>query len=42
MHGNGLFKWPDGKVYNGEYIQDKKDIEENANENEQKDEKADE
>lgn len=25
MHGKGLFAWPDGKVYNGEYINDKKE-----------------
>jgi len=25
MHGKGLFAWPDGKVYIGEYIDDKKE-----------------
>jgi hypothetical protein len=25
MHGQGLYKWPDGKSYNGEFKFDKKD-----------------
>jgi hypothetical protein len=25
MHGRGLFKWPDGRTYEGEYISDKKE-----------------
>lgn len=25
MHGVGLFTWPDGKKYNGKYVNDKKD-----------------
>ncbi len=25
MEGKGVFKWPDGRVYNGEYKNDKKD-----------------
>jgi len=24
MHGKGVFNWPDGKKYDGEYLQDKK------------------
>jgi len=24
MHGKGTFKWPDGRVYVGEYFEDKK------------------
>ena len=24
MHGVGIFKWPDGKVYNGQYDRDQK------------------
>ena len=24
MHGRGLFKWPDGRMYDGEYMNDKK------------------
>lgn len=24
MHGKGIFKWPDGRVYEGDYIEDKK------------------
>jgi hypothetical protein len=25
MHGKGVFKWPDGKNYDGEYVDDKKE-----------------
>lgn len=25
MHGFGIFKWPDGRVYEGEYKDDMKD-----------------
>ena len=25
MHGNGIYKWPDGRTYEGEYKYDKKD-----------------
>lgn len=25
MDGKGVFKWPDGRVYDGEYKNDKKD-----------------
>ena len=25
MHGSGLFKWPDGRTYQGEYYNDKKE-----------------
>jgi hypothetical protein len=25
MHGRGLFKWPDGRSYEGEYVDDKKE-----------------
>ncbi len=24
MHGRGIFKWPDGRVYDGDYAHDKK------------------
>jgi hypothetical protein len=24
MHGNGVFTWPDGRRYEGSYVQDKK------------------
>ncbi len=24
MHGKGIFKWPDGRVYEGDYYEDKK------------------
>jgi len=24
MHGTGLFTWPDGRQYDGEYLDDKK------------------
>lgn len=24
MHGKGVFKWPDGRVYTGQYLNDKK------------------
>lgn len=24
MHGQGLFEWPDGRSYVGEYVNDKK------------------
>lgn len=24
IHGNGIYTWPDGKLYNGEYSQDQK------------------
>ena len=24
MHGKGTFKWPDGRVYEGDYVEDKK------------------
>jgi hypothetical protein len=24
MHGKGVFKWPDGRVYEGDYLNDKK------------------
>lgn len=24
MHGKGIFKWPDGRVYEGDYMNDKK------------------
>ena len=24
MHGKGFFKWPDGRVYEGDYVNDKK------------------
>ncbi|MFN9901019.1 MAG: membrane-binding protein, partial [bacterium] len=24
MHGQGVFSWPDGRRYEGEYLQDKK------------------
>lgn len=24
MHGRGLYKWPDGRSYDGEYCDDKK------------------
>ena len=24
MHGKGTFKWPDGRVYEGDYYEDKK------------------
>jgi hypothetical protein len=24
MHGKGLFQWPDGKKYDGEYVNDQK------------------
>jgi hypothetical protein len=24
MHGTGTFSWPDGRVYKGEYVEDKK------------------
>jgi hypothetical protein len=24
MHGKGVFKWPDGRVYEGDYFNDKK------------------
>jgi len=24
IHGNGIYTWPDGKYYNGEYHQDQK------------------
>ena len=24
MHGRGIFTWLDGRLYNGEYFQDKK------------------
>lgn len=24
MHGKGIFKWPDGRVYTGDYFEDKK------------------
>ncbi len=24
MHGKGVFKWPDGRVYEGDYVNDKK------------------
>lgn len=24
MHGRGIFKWPDGRVYDGDYANDKK------------------
>ena len=25
MHGKGIFKWPDGRRYEGSYIDDKKE-----------------
>jgi len=25
MHGQGLYKWPDGRWYDGNYVDDKKD-----------------
>ena len=25
MHGKGKFKWPDGRVYEGSYVEDKKE-----------------
>ena len=25
MHGEGLYKWPDGRKYKGEYSKDQKD-----------------
>ena len=25
MHGQGLYKWPDGRQYEGNYVDDKKD-----------------
>ena len=25
MHGRGVFTWPDGRKYEGEYIEDKKE-----------------
>lgn len=25
MHGEGTYKWPDGRMYKGSYINDKKD-----------------
>lgn len=25
MHGSGLFTWADGRVYEGEYVDDKKE-----------------
>jgi len=24
MHGNGIYNWPDGRRYEGDYINDKK------------------
>ena len=24
IHGEGVYKWPDGRVYSGEYVKDKK------------------
>lgn len=24
MHGKGIFTWPDGRIYEGEYYKDKK------------------
>jgi len=24
MHGKGIFSWPDGRVYEGDYVDDKK------------------
>ena len=24
MHGNGVYKWADGRMYEGEYLNDKK------------------
>jgi len=24
MHGKGVFSWPDGRKYEGEYLEDKK------------------
>jgi len=24
MHGKGIFKWADGRVYEGDYVDDKK------------------
>ena len=26
MHGYGVFSWADGRTYEGEYVDDKKDI----------------
>ena len=25
MHGNGVFKWSDGKIYDGQFVDDKRD-----------------
>jgi L1 cell adhesion molecule like protein len=25
MHGRGVFTWPDGRKYEGEYVEDKKE-----------------
>ena len=25
MEGTGIFEWPDGRKYNGEYVDDKKE-----------------
>ena len=25
MHGRGIFEWPDGRKYDGEYVNDKKE-----------------
>ena len=25
MHGEGTYKWPDGRMYKGSYLNDKKD-----------------
>ena len=25
MHGQGLYKWPDGRQYEGQYVDDKKE-----------------
>lgn len=25
MHGKGIFRWPDGRVYEGDYVDDKKE-----------------
>ena len=24
MHGHGIFTWPDGRIYTGNYVEDKK------------------
>ena len=26
MHGKGVYKWPDGRSYDGEYFNDKKNV----------------